>query len=51
MNFLYIVAAILFTLWAIGFFAFGAGPIIHVLPGIAITSILLRNFQGDRTHK
>eukprot|EP01041_Mallomonas_annulata_P030004 gene30004-52082_t len=47
-NLLYIVAVILIIFWAIGFFAYGVGAIIHVLLVIAVISILLRVIQGDR---
>jgi hypothetical protein len=50
-NLLYIVAVILIIFWAIGFFAYSAGGIIHVLLVIAIISILLRVIQGDRIIK
>ncbi len=50
-NLLYIVAVILIIFWAIGFFAYSAGGIIHVLLVIAIISIFLRVIQGDRIIK
>jgi hypothetical protein len=50
-NLLYIIAVILIIFWAIGFFAYSAGGIIHVLLVIAIISILLRVIQGDRIIK
>jgi hypothetical protein len=50
-NLLYIVAVILIIFWAIGFFAYGVGAIIHVLLVIAVISILLRVIQGDRIIK
>jgi hypothetical protein len=40
-NLLYIVAVILIIGWAIGFFAYSAGAIIHVLLVIAIISFLI----------
>jgi hypothetical protein len=45
-NILYTVAVILLILWAIGYFAFSAGQIIHVLLVIAIIAIILRLIQG-----
>jgi hypothetical protein len=42
------VAVILIILWAIGFFAYSAGSIIHILLVIAIVAILLRLIQGRR---
>jgi Family of unknown function (DUF5670) len=47
-NLLYFVAVILLIAWAIGFFAFSAGGIIHVLLVIAIIAIILRVIQGRR---
>jgi hypothetical protein len=47
-NLLYTVAVILVILWALGFFAFHIGGIIHVLLVIAIISILLRVIQGKK---
>jgi hypothetical protein len=50
-NLLYIIAVILIIFWAIGFFAYGVGAIIHVLLVIAVISILLRVIQGNRIIK
>jgi hypothetical protein len=47
-NLLYIVAVILIISWAIGFFAYSAGGIIHILLVIAAISIILRVIQGNR---
>jgi hypothetical protein len=47
-NLLYIIAVILIISWAIGFFAYSAGSIIHVLLVIAIIAIILRVIRGDR---
>lgn len=47
-NLLYLVAVILIIFWAIGFFAYSAGGIIHVLLVIAVISILLRIIQGKK---
>jgi hypothetical protein len=41
-NLLYLIAVILILCWAIGYFAYGAGGIIHALLVIAIIAILLR---------
>jgi len=46
-NLLYIIAVILVIFWAIGFFAYSAGAIIHILLVIAIISILLRLIRGS----
>lgn len=45
-NLLYTLAVILIIFWAIGFFAYSAGAIIHILLVIAIIAILLRLIQG-----
>jgi hypothetical protein len=47
-NLLYVVAVILLIAWAIGFFAYSAGGIIHILLVIAIIAIILRVIQGQR---
>ena len=41
-NLLYIIAVILVIAWAIGYFGYQAGGIIHVLLVIAIIAVLLR---------
>ena len=45
-NLLYTAAVILIILWAVGFFAYSAGGIIHILLVIAVIAILLRVIQG-----
>ena len=45
-NLLYTIAVILVIIWAIGFFAYSAGAIIHILLVIAIISVLLRLIKG-----
>ncbi|GGD80130.1 hypothetical protein GCM10011514_50150 [Emticicia aquatilis] len=50
-NLLYIVAVVLVISWAIGFFAYGVGGIIHVLLVIAVITILLRVIQGNKIIK
>jgi hypothetical protein len=47
-DLLYVVAIILIIGWAIGFFAFSAGNIIHILLVIAIVAILFRLIRGRR---
>jgi hypothetical protein len=47
-NLLYLIAIILIIAWAIGFFAFNLGAVIHILLVIAIISILLRIIQGRK---
>lgn len=50
-NLLYLIAVILIIFWAIGFFAYSAGGIIHVLLIIAVISVLLRIIQGNKIIK
>ncbi|MBP6624466.1 MAG: lmo0937 family membrane protein [Chitinophagaceae bacterium] len=50
-NLLYIVAVVLIILWAVGFFAYSAGSIIHILLVIALIAVLLRIIQGERIIK
>jgi hypothetical protein len=47
-NLLYIIAVILVIGWAIGFFAYSVGGIIHVLLIIAVIAIIFRLIQGRR---
>jgi hypothetical protein len=47
-NLLYFIAVILLIAWAIGFFAYSTGGIIHILLVIAIIAILIRLIQGKR---
>jgi len=47
-NLLYVLAIILVIGWAIGFFAFSAGGLIHVLLVVAIIAVLFRLIQGRR---
>jgi hypothetical protein len=48
-NLLYIIAVILIIGWVLGFFAFHAGGIIHILLVIALIAVLLRVIQGKKT--
>lgn len=41
-NLLYTIAIILVLLWAIGFFAYSAGGLIHILLGIAVVAVILQ---------
>lgn len=45
-SLLYIIAVILIIAWAIGFFAYSAGSLIHILLVIAIIAIILRLIRG-----
>jgi len=47
-NLLYLIAVILVIGWAVGFFAFHAGGIIHILLVIAVIAILFRVIRGDK---
>ncbi|AOC93488.1 MULTISPECIES: lmo0937 family membrane protein [Flavobacterium] len=45
-NLLYTIAVILVILWALGFFVYSFGSIIHILLVIAIIAVLLRLIKG-----
>lgn len=45
-NLLYIIAVILLIGWAIGFFAYSVGSVIHILLVLAIIAIILRLIRG-----
>jgi len=45
-NLLYLIAVILIIFWAIGFFAYSAGSIIHILLVLALISIIFRVIRG-----
>jgi hypothetical protein len=45
-SILYILAVILIIGWLVGFFAFHAGGIIHILLVIAVIAIVIRLIQG-----
>ena len=46
-NLLYIIAVILVIIWAIGFFGYAAGGIIHALLDIAIVLFLLKVIRRE----
>jgi hypothetical protein len=46
-NLLYVIAVILIIAWAIGFFGYHAGGVIHILLVIAIVAILLKVIRGS----
>ena len=50
-NLLYVIAVILIIAWAIGFFAYSAGGIIHILLVIAVIMFLFRVIQGKNPLK
>ncbi len=45
-NLLYFIAVILVIGWAIGFFVYSAGALIHLLLVIALISIILNFIRG-----
>lgn len=45
-NLLYIAAVVLVILWALGFFVYNIGSLIHILLVIAVVAILLRVIKG-----
>jgi hypothetical protein len=47
-NLLTAIIVILVVAWAIGFFAFSAGGIIHVLLVVAVIALLIRIISGRR---
>jgi membrane protein implicated in regulation of membrane protease activity len=44
-RFLYILAAIFIVIWAVGFFFYSLGAIIHLLLVVAIITLLIRFFS------
>lgn len=47
-SLLYLIAVILVIAWAVGFFAYSVGGIIHILLIIALIAVILRIIQGRR---
>lgn len=47
-NLLYLIAIILIIGWAVGFFAYSLGSVIHILLVIAVIAILIRIIQGRK---
>ena len=45
-NLLYVIAVILIIGWAIGFFAFQVGGIIHLLLVIAVIAVIVKVIRG-----
>jgi len=45
-NLLYLIAVILIIFWAIGFFAYSLGSVIHILLVLAVIAILFRIIRG-----
>jgi predicted ferric reductase len=46
-NLLYLIAVILVICWAIGYFGYQAGSLIHILLVIAIIAVLLKVIRGS----
>jgi hypothetical protein len=46
-NLLYIIAVVLVIIWALGYFNFHAGGLIHILLVIAVIAILFRLIRGS----
>ncbi|MEN9906994.1 MAG: hypothetical protein RLZZ540_135 [Bacteroidota bacterium] len=47
-NILYLVAVLLVIFWALGFFVYSIGSLIHILLVIAIIAVLIRIISGSR---
>lgn len=47
-NLLYIIALCLIIFWAIGFFAFNLGYLIHILLVLAVIAIIMRLIKGKK---
>jgi hypothetical protein len=47
-SILYIIAVLLIIGWAIGFFAYSLGAVIHILLVIAVITILLNIIRGGK---
>ena len=45
-NLLYTIAIVLVILWALGFFVYSAGSLMHILLVIAVIAILFRLIKG-----
>jgi len=48
-NLLYILAVIFVIAWALGFFVYSVGAVIHILLVLAVIAILLRIIRGGGT--
>jgi len=47
-NLLYAIAVILLIAWALGFFVYSVGSLIHILLVIALIAIVFRLIRGER---
>ena len=45
-NLLYTIAVIMVILWALGFFVYSTGNLIHILLVIAVIAVLLKLIKG-----
>jgi uncharacterized protein DUF5670 len=45
-NLLYVIAVILVIAWAIGYFGYAAGGLIHILLVIAVIAVVLKVIRG-----
>lgn len=45
-NLLYFIAVLFIIFWAVGFFTYSAGSMIHVLLVIAVIALLMRVIRG-----
>ena len=45
-NLLYTIAVVMVILWALGFFVYSAGALIHILLVIAVIAVIFRLIQG-----
>jgi hypothetical protein len=46
-NLLYAIAVILIIAWALGFFVYSVGSLIHILLVIAVIAIIFRLIRGE----
>jgi len=46
-NLLYLIAVLLIIFWALGFFVYNTGSLIHILLVIAVIAILMRVIRGN----
>lgn len=46
-NLLYAIAVILVIAWALGFFVYSVGSLIHILLVIAVIAIIFRLIRGE----
>ena len=45
-DLLYVIAVLLVLAWALGFFIYGTGALIHLLLVLAVVAVLLRIIRG-----